>query len=655
MRLVASGMSGVRLSRLLKTAACVLGAIAILHPLGCVLMFSQNQTETQNEPNDSFPYALGWVQLPPEMYNSIPLAALPSMGVLPSKVDLSNKMPPVGNQGNQGSCVSWAVGYALKGYQENVERAWGTGTPSHQFSPAYIHAQIKLTGTCPLAGAYISEALGILSSQGCCTLATMPYDENVCTQLPNDDARSEAVQYKISTWRKVNIQDLTELKIHLSSGFPIVVGMYVYSNFRPSKGTIYSQTGGTKRGGHAMCVVGYDDVTQTFKIMNSWGTDWGDDGCCRMAYAVFKQNTYEGYVAQDVISNLSYNLSLTALPSDGGRIQVGSSGPYPSGTVVVLTPLPNSEWAFDHWEGDLTGTVNPGSITMNANKAVTAVFEQNAAPKYTLTVNGGTGSGSYSAGQTVMISATVPSDKVFDKWTGDVDNVANVNAAATTITVNGNTTVAATFKDIPTAQYALIVNNGTGSGTYSAGQVVTITATTPSGKTFDKWTGSTANVTNVKAVSTTVTMKADTTVTATFVDVVYAGFSLTSKSVTSSVSPGGTVSGSISGSWWTEPGSEGALWYVVAGFRDNGSGAWVGGTPVGVASMQGLTLPLSPGSSFSARGFSNLAAPNAAGTYSVWIQMVPTTTLSGAISAFQSQTATTEGQYKKKVGDVTLH
>jgi hypothetical protein len=129
---------------------------------------------------------------------------------------------------------------------------------------------------------------------------------------------------------------------------------------------------------------------------------------------------------------------------------------------------------------------------------------------------------------------------------------------------------------------------------------------------------------------------------------------LTSKSVTpTTVSGGRPVSGSISGNWWTEPGSEGALWYVVAGFRDS-SGSWVGGEPVPVSGMQGVTLPLYPGQSFADAQFSGLTAPIAPGPYTVWIQMVPVTSLPGAINAFKAQTATTEKQYHKQVGDVTV-
>jgi len=133
-----------------------------------------------------------------------------------------------------------------------------------------------------------------------------------------------------------------------------------------------------------------------------------------------------------------------------------------------------------------------------------------------------------------------------------------------------------------------------------------------------------------------------------------ADISLTGRDVTSSVSPGEMVSGSVSGRWWTESGSEGALWYVVAGFR-NERGSWVGGEPVPVAGMGGAALPLYPGRSFSDKAFAGLTAPTDCGTYTVWIQMVPVTSLSRAIRAFKSHAATTERQYHKRVGAVAIH
>jgi hypothetical protein len=149
-----------------------------------------------------------------------------------------------------------------------------------------------------------------------------------------------------------------------------------------------------------------------------------------------------------------------------------------------------------------------------ANATITATYKDIL---YGLTVNSGSGSGSYAPGAVVPIAAdAAPSGKTFDKWTGDTAGVADVNAASTTITIPAaNAAITATYKDI---LYALTVNGGSGSGSYAAGAVVPIVADAPPiGKVFKAWTGDTACVANVSAASTTVTMPAaNAAVTATY-------------------------------------------------------------------------------------------------------------------------------------------
>ncbi len=53
-------------------------------------------------------------------------------------VDLSSQMPPVGDQGQQGSCTAWAIGYYQKTHYEWLEHNWDVFQTSHQFSPAFI-------------------------------------------------------------------------------------------------------------------------------------------------------------------------------------------------------------------------------------------------------------------------------------------------------------------------------------------------------------------------------------------------------------------------------------------------------------------------------------------------------------------------------------
>ncbi|MDZ7361898.1 MAG: alginate lyase family protein [candidate division KSB1 bacterium] len=68
-----------------------------------------------------------------------------------------------------------------------------------------------------------------------------------------------------------------------------------------------------------------------------------------------------------------YNLTVTAVGS--GTVALNPpSGPYEVGQVVTLTAAPAADHQFVEWSGDLTGVTNPATITMNANKNVTAKF-----------------------------------------------------------------------------------------------------------------------------------------------------------------------------------------------------------------------------------------------------------------------------------------
>jgi len=51
-----------------------------------------------------------------------------------------------------------------------------------------------------------------------------------------------------------------------------------------------------------------------------------------------------------------------------------SNQSFPVGTVVDITATGATGWSFSGWSGDLTGTTNPTSITMDSNKTVTATF-----------------------------------------------------------------------------------------------------------------------------------------------------------------------------------------------------------------------------------------------------------------------------------------
>lgn len=137
-------------------------------------------------------------------------------------------------------------------------------------------------------------------------------------------------------------------------------------------------------------------------------------------------------------------LTTTPSPIAGGSISPGS-GTYDEGTSVALTVTPAIGYRFDRWSGAVSGNVTLASVTLNADKSVTANFIK----VYTLTVTvspaeGGTVSpsgGTYDTGSVVTLTATPATGYAFDQWSGDVSG----NVTSANITMDANKSVTANF------------------------------------------------------------------------------------------------------------------------------------------------------------------------------------------------------------------
>ena len=67
-------------------------------------------------------------------------------------------------------------------------------------------------------------------------------------------------------------------------------------------------------------------------------------------------------IEPEVIPN--YNLKVSVTPVEGGTV-TPSEGSYTNGTTVSLLGTPSPEFIFKEWNGGITGTTNPISVTMS--------------------------------------------------------------------------------------------------------------------------------------------------------------------------------------------------------------------------------------------------------------------------------------------------
>lgn len=225
-------------------------------------------------------------------------AALPYSKYLPS--------PPVGNQGSEGSCVGWGVGYAAHGITRYINNSVHQSSWSGAVrSAAYVYNQIKL-GNCG-AGSYPNDAMNLIKNQGQCSNIQMPYVEGGCYTQPTTQQRTWAAGRKSNGWFSVNPTSVADLKYYLSQNYPIAACFDVNQSFYDIRlnNHVWSNLYGTRQGGHCVCIVGYDDTTRQFKVLNSWGSGWGRSGYFYVTYDTMARGAFSwtGCVLPNVAAN----------------------------------------------------------------------------------------------------------------------------------------------------------------------------------------------------------------------------------------------------------------------------------------------------------------------------------------------------------------
>jgi uncharacterized repeat protein (TIGR02543 family) len=161
----------------------------------------------------------------------------------------------------------------------------------------------------------------------------------------------------------------------------------------------------------------------------------------------------------------TYTLLVTS--AHGTVTPVPAQALYDHGTSVVLTAAPATGYTFVNWTGDATGSVNPLTVTMDANKSITANYSLNT---YTLLVTSAHGTVTpvpdqalYDHGTSVVLTAAPATGYTFVNWTGDATGSVN----PLTVTMDANKSI--------TANYSL----NTYTLTYTAGAGGSITGTSP--------------------------------------------------------------------------------------------------------------------------------------------------------------------------------
>lgn len=227
------------------------------------------------------------------------LGAAPE-GMLPRKrapkgaADNRQYLPPIGNQGSEGSCVHWAgTYYAKTAAMKRRQPALNVNAASNQCSPRFTY---NLSNAGQDNGGYGHEPFEIFMRYGVPSLAQRPYVAGQYSALPSAADFVEGLHRRTTNYVWVwqwnpSASQINELKAYLDEGGVAVAGVYSsqssFDNWRagdaPWSGAVCAQNNID----HMVAVVGYG--AGYYLIANSWGTGFGSNGYIHVASAYFEK------------------------------------------------------------------------------------------------------------------------------------------------------------------------------------------------------------------------------------------------------------------------------------------------------------------------------------------------------------------------------
>lgn len=193
-----------------------------------------------------------------------------------------NWVTPVRDQGNCGSCVSFAT-VATMECQARIEYK----APRWDVNLAEADLFFCGAGKRCRQGWWPTDALAYATTKGVPDDACFPYQDHDmdckgCSDRPNK---------LLTVGESKELLGAAERKGWLDSNGPTIACMAVYRDFFTYKSGIYRHASGDLAGYHAVCCVGYSEEEGAWICKNSWGTDWGDKGFFKIAYGEAEMDT----------------------------------------------------------------------------------------------------------------------------------------------------------------------------------------------------------------------------------------------------------------------------------------------------------------------------------------------------------------------------
>ena len=199
------------------------------------------------------------------------------------------KINKVYDQSQLGACVSNALATYITYLNSNLN-------PSRLY--IYFNGRlISKLSSLEDSGLSIRDGCKSVAKYCTCSEIVWPYNISEFTTMPDLSCYVNSYKYINFKYQSVN-QDINSVKIALLNNNPILFGFDLYESFYSNSvsltGIVPMPNKLTEQliGAHCCIIIGFNDDTNKFKCVNSWSSNWGDNGFFYAPYSYLLDTDY---------------------------------------------------------------------------------------------------------------------------------------------------------------------------------------------------------------------------------------------------------------------------------------------------------------------------------------------------------------------------
>tara|TARA_Y100000034_G_scaffold60744_1_gene73802 strand:+ start:9567 stop:11762 length:2196 start_codon:yes stop_codon:yes gene_type:complete len=234
-------------------------------------------------------------------------------------VDLSGSFNPVKNQGDLGACSAFATTSIFEYIMNRRNKAIGL-----DLSPLFLYFYGRINKNSD-SGCHSHQVCSSMITLGSCKERLWNYMDTGRKYLtePTEDARMEALLHRPISVAVVKRSDPNQWIQQLIKGNPLLIGIDTPKDFNHKTKEYYENQNPRPSGGHSMVLVGYNShyvnpagkTVKAFKLRNSWGSNWADNG-----YVWVEQGTFLKILDEPLRILKGWNKNLPKAPKQNFNI-----------------------------------------------------------------------------------------------------------------------------------------------------------------------------------------------------------------------------------------------------------------------------------------------------------------------------------------------